>query len=230
MYLGRFCVLVMMRKILLLITFYCALGLTISWAQQPVPTNNPKAMRDELIQLSGVIVNADSSEGLPLVSISIKNTSKGTLTDDGGYFSMVVKKSDTIIFSFIGYHTLEYVLPANIKGIKHTVTLALKEDPVYLNAAIIRSYPTPDEFNYYFVKANISDAYYNASTHNLRKRTLENIANGMTMDGIESQRYAMQQQAYKYYYNGQLPPNRIFDPLAWGQFYKAVKRGDYKKK
>jgi hypothetical protein len=101
---------------------------------------------------------------------------------------------------------------------------------VYLNAAIIRSYPTPDEFNYYFVKANISDAYYNASTHNLRKRTLENIANGMTMDGIESQRYAMQQQAYKYYYNGQLPPNRIFDPLAWGQFYKAVKRGDYKKK
>jgi|LauGreDrversion4_2_1035121.scaffolds.fasta_scaffold145118_2 hypothetical protein len=220
----------MMKKILLLITLFCVIQHTTGWAQQILPASNPKALRDELIQLAGLILNADSSEGLPLVSISIKNTSKGTLTDDAGYFSMVVKKTDTIVFSFIGYHTLEYTLPANTKGIKHTVMLAMKEDEVYLNAAVIRSYPTPEEFNYYFVKANISDAYYTASTNNLRKRTLENIANGMTMDGIESQRYAMQQQAYKYYYNGQLPPNRIFDPLAWGQFYKAVKRGDYKKK
>lgn len=214
-----------MKSYLFIAFLFLSAGL---FAQTPQTTQ--KQPGNPLIQLSGLVVSIDSLRPLPLVSIRIKNSNKGTFTDEGGFFSFVVKKSDTIVFSFIGYKTIEYIVPANLQRTKYSIIQPMAEDTIYLNTAVIRSYPTPDEFDYYFVKATIPDAYYEASTRNLRKKTLENIAQSMTMDGSESQQYAAQQQAYRYYYNGQLPPNRIFDPFAWGQFFEAWKRGDYKKK
>lgn len=217
-----------MKKILVLIVLVSALLCSDSVLAQQ---SQPKPVQPvELIQLSGLVVSVDSLQGLPLVSIRIKNTNKGTFTDEGGFFSFVVKKTDTIMFSFIGYKTVEYILPANLKGIKYSIIQPMAEDTVFLNTAVIRSYPTPDEFDYYFVKATIPDAYYEASTRNLRKKTLETLAQNMSMDGAANQRYTAQQQAYRYYYNGQLPPNRIFDPFAWGQFFNAWKNGAYQKK
>lgn len=217
-----------MKKILFLIVLVSALLCSDSVLAQQ---SQPKPVQPvELIQLSGLVVSVDSLQGLPLVSIRIKNTNKGTFTDEGGFFSFVVKKTDTIMFSFIGYKTVEYILPANLKGIKYSIIQPMAEDTVFLNTAVIRSYPTPDEFDYYFVKATIPDAYYEASTRNLRKKTLETLAQNMSMDGAANQRYTAQQQAYRYYYNGQLPPNRIFDPFAWGQFFNAWKNGAYQKK
>lgn len=214
-----------MKRLLFIALLLVSSGL-FAQVQQPTLKQQP----NPLIQLSGLVVSIDSLRPLPLVSIRIKNSSKGTFTDEGGFFSFVVKKTDTIIFSFIGYKSVEYIVPANLQRTKYSIIQPLAEDTIYLNTAVIRSYPTPDEFDYYFVKATIPDAYYEASTRNLRKKTLENIAQSMSMDGSESQQYAAQQQAYRYYYNGQLPPNRIFDPFAWGQFFEAWKRGDYKKK
>jgi hypothetical protein len=52
----------------------------------------------------------------------------------------------------------------------------------------------------------------------------------MIMDARENQRYAADQTANRYYYSGQLPPQRLFDPFAWSQFFNAWKRGDFKKK
>lgn len=200
-----------------------------TWGQPALAQQQSVNKQPELVQLSGLVVSIDSLRALPLVSIRIKNSSKGTFSDEGGFFSFVVKKTDTIVFSFIGYKSVEYVLPQVLKGSRYSIIQPMTEDTLYLNTAVVRSYPTPDEFDYYFVKATIPDAYYEASTRNLRKKTLENISMSMSMDGNESQQYAMQQQAYRYYYNGQLPPNRIFDPFAWGQFFQAWKRGDYKK-
>jgi hypothetical protein len=214
-----------MKRLLFIALLLVSSGL-FAQVQQPTLKQQP----NPLIQLSGLVVSIDSLRPLPLVSIRIKNSSKGTFTDEGGFFSFVVKKTDTIIFSFIGYKSVEYIVPANLQRTKYSIIQPLAEDTIYLNTAVIRSYPTPDEFDYYFVKATIPDAYYEASTRNLRKKTLENIAQSMSTDGSESQQYAAQQQAYRYYYNGQLPPNRIFDPFAWGQFFEAWKRGDYKKK
>jgi hypothetical protein len=205
----------------------CSLVMGLSGFAQQSPTPSDS---NHLVQISGLVVSIDSLKALPLVSIQIKGTSKGTFSDEGGFFSLVAKKSDTILFSFIGYKTVQFILPKNLTKFKYSVIQPMSEDTIYLDAAIIRSYPTPDEFDYYFVKATIPDAYYEASTRNLRKKTLETIAQGMSLDGTASQQMVMQQQAYRYYYNGQLPPNRIFDPFAWGQFFNAWKRGDYNKK
>ncbi|HCP92859.1 MAG TPA: hypothetical protein DIU05_02340 [Bacteroidetes bacterium] len=185
---------------------------------------------NDLVQFAGVVVNADSSRVLPLVSIRIKGTKKGTYSDASGFFSFVARKSDTIIFSSIGMKMAEFVLPHNIDVTKYSIIQALVEDTIYLPETVIRPWPTQEEFNYYFVKANIPDEYFTRASNNLRNKTLQNMSAGMTMDAGEATGYAQQAQAYQYYYQGQLPPQRLFDPIAWSQFFNAWKKGDLKKK
>lgn len=183
----------------------------------------------DLIQFSGLVVTADSLRALPLVSINIKGTNKGTYSDQAGFFSFVAKKGDRIVFSFIGLKPIEYLIPTNLESSKYSIIQPMTEDTFYLPETVVRPWPTPEEFNYYFVKANIPNVSYEAARGNLRQQTLHQIGNGMTIDPREASRYTVQDQNARYYYNGQLAPNRIFDPFAWGQFFNAWKRGDYKK-
>ena len=38
----------------------------------------------------------------------------------------------------------------------------------------------------------------------------------------------LRQQATRYYYQGQAPPQNLFNPAAWAEFIQAWKRGDFK--
>jgi len=46
--------------------------------------------------------------------------------------------------------------------------------------------------------------------------------------GGETFKYSMQEYQQQIYYAGQAPPMNIFNPVAWGQFIQAWKRGDFK--
>jgi hypothetical protein len=194
---------------------------TGAWAQQG---------SNDLIQFSGLVITSDSLRALPLVSIKIKGSNKGTYSDQGGFFSFVARENDVIVFSSIGLKTVEYRIPSNLDASKYSIIQPMSEDTFFLPETVVRPWPTPEEFNYYFVKANIPDEAYEVARGNLRKQALNNISAGMSLDGREGARYTIQDQNMRYYYNGQLAPNRIFDPFAWGQFFNAWKRGDYKKK
>jgi hypothetical protein len=190
-------------------------------------THSVFAQRDnDLVQFSGIVLTADSLRALPLVSIRIKSTNKGTYTDQAGFFSFVARKGDTINFSFIGAKSVEHVIPSNLKSYRYSIIQPMTEDTFYLPETVIRGWPTLEEFNYYFVKAKIPDQNYATARYNTKRLGMDNFA----MDASDNNRYYMQQQANYYYYNGQLPPQRLFDPFAWNQFFNAWKRGDYKSK
>ncbi len=194
-------------------------------------TQQAFAQQDEdLVQFAGVVVSADSARLLPLVSIRLKGTKRGSYTDASGFFSVVARKTDTIIFSSIGMKTVEYTFPPDLKGTKFSIIQPMKEDTVYLPEVIYRPGPSPEEFNYYFVKVNIPDEYFTRANANLRAKTLQSMGNSLAMDAGEAADYTQQAQAYQYYYQGQLPPQRLFDPIAWSQFFNTWKQGDYKKK
>jgi hypothetical protein len=187
------------------------------------------AQNDDLVQFAGVVVSADSTRLLPLVSIRLKGTNRGTYTDASGFFSFVARKSDTIIFSSIGMHPETFIIPAQINGSKFSIIQPMKEDTIYLPETVVRPGPSPEEFNYYFVKANIPDEYFTRASGNLRTKTLQGISAGMSMDGGENQQYMQQAYTYQYYYQGQLPPQRLFDPIAWSQFFNTWKKQDKKR-
>jgi hypothetical protein len=196
----------------------------VSFANAQVAKNN------ELIQLSGLVVTTDSLRALPLVSIRIKNSTKGTYSDQAGFFSFVVKKGDTILFTSIGLKSVTYVVPQHLNKIRYSIIQPMSDDTLYLPETVIRPWPTPEEFNYYFVKANIPDMPYQMARRNLSQGDLQSFSNLISPDGSQSQNIAVRDLQNRYYYNGQLAPNRLFDPFAWGQFFNAWKRGDYKKK
>jgi hypothetical protein len=183
-----------------------------------------------LVQVSGLVLTADSLNVLPLVSVRIKNTGRGTYTDPGGFFSIVMKNTDTLVFSYIGYKTVQYAIPISETAHRFSIIQVMVDSSMYLPETVIRAWPTPEEFNYYFVKANIPDEYYYRSRYNTRRDGL-NIAPGhINIDASDNVRATMNEQYYRSYYNGQLVPQRLFDPFAWQEFYNSWKKGDLKSK
>src|SRR5699024_724391 len=53
--------------------------------------------------ITGIVVSTENNEALPGVTIKIKGTQSGTITDDEGRYSLRANKQDTLIFGFIGF-------------------------------------------------------------------------------------------------------------------------------
>src|SRR5690625_2123824 len=61
--------------------------------------------------VSGRVTDSQSGEVLPGVNIVVKGTSTGTATDSDGMFELTVPSlNETLVFSYIGYQSLEYSL------------------------------------------------------------------------------------------------------------------------
>lgn len=55
--------------------------------------------------ISGQIIDGENKDVLPGVSISIKGTKRGTVSDSTGKYKILVSDGDTLIFSYLGYET-----------------------------------------------------------------------------------------------------------------------------
>ncbi|WP_217606740.1 TonB-dependent receptor [Chitinophaga sp. GbtcB8] len=74
---------------------------------------------------------------LPGVSISIKNTSKGAITQPDGNFSIQAAASDVLVFSYIGFVAQE--VPVNNQT---TVNITLQDQNKQLNEVVVVGYGT----------------------------------------------------------------------------------------
>lgn len=189
-----------------------------------------ETFKDSVVQLYGVVMTADSLKAIPSVSIVIKGQNRGTITNEQGVFSIVVLKGDQVEFTSIGYKPKLVSIPSNLDGNQQSMIQLMVEDTVYLPATIIKRRPSREEFERDFVTTKVSDDKQEIARKNtdaVTRRALLAITPG---DGREASNYYLRQNANKYYYAGQAPPQNIFNPVAWSEFIKAWKRGDYKKK
>ena len=186
--------------------------------------------KDSVIQLYGVVMSADSLMALPSVSIVVKGRNQGTISNEQGVFSIVVLKGDNIEFTSVGYKPQLVHIPKNLDGNQHSMIQLMVEDTVYLPATIIKKYPTREEFERDFVNLQIPDDNEEIARKNLSEENRRALIAVYPKDGREATNYYMQQNVRKSYSAGQLPPQNIFNPMAWSEFIKAWKRGDYKRK
>ena len=61
-------------------------------------------------QVKGLIYDKETKEPLIGASVAIKGTSKGTITEFDGSFSLEAQKGETLIFSYTGYNDQEVVV------------------------------------------------------------------------------------------------------------------------
>lgn len=188
-----------------------------------------ESFKDSVVQLYGVVMTADSLKAIPSVSIVVKGQNRGTITNEQGVFSIVVLKGDQIEFTSIGYKPKIALIPKNLEGTQQSMIQLLVEDTIYLPATIIKRRPTREQFERDFVNAKVPDDNQEVARKNTNAATLAAMEKILPKDGRESSDYYLKQTAVKSYYSGQIPPMNIFNPLAWAEFIKAWKRGDYKK-
>jgi hypothetical protein len=197
-----------------------------SWSQQqPV-----SPYRDSVVQLYGVVMTADSLQGIPSCSVIVEGKGRGTITSYDGVFSIAVLKGDRITFSSIGYKDRSISIPRDLEGNQYSVIQLLVSDTTYLPATILKPRPTREQFERDFVNNKVADDLFETARKNTDEATRRALIATLPADGREAVNYQLRQQASKAYYSGQIPPMNILNPAAWAEFVKAWKRGDFKKK
>lgn len=187
-----------------------------------------------VIEVSGIVITGPENQPLPVpfVTLTVKNTGRGTYANLNGLFSVVLHKGETIVFSAIGYETTEYTVPARIGGNRKSITVVMKESKAEVPENAIFPWPSRENLRHDFLamKPNQSLELEDLARANLSQRELMRIAKAMTPDGNEGADYYLRQQARSLYTYGQRPATPIFDPGAWAKFIRSVKKGDLKKK
>ncbi len=83
-------------------------------------------------RIAGEVTEAGSGNTLPGVSVLVKGTSNGTITDIDGKFSLDASSSSLLVFSFIGYEKQE----VQVNG-QSIINIKLKEDIGQLNEVVV---------------------------------------------------------------------------------------------
>jgi TonB-linked SusC/RagA family outer membrane protein len=126
----------MRRKLLILLLMACCVAIGKVNAQTNAFT------------VSGVVSDGTRNETLPGVSVKLKGTSIGTLSDMNGKYTLrVPSSSSTLIFSFIGYdntelsingrETINVTLNANSKSLSEVVVVGYSQQTREKNTASI---------------------------------------------------------------------------------------------
>ncbi len=88
--------------------------------------------------VTGKVTDAADNSGLPGVSVSVKGTTTGSVTDATGSFSLNVPNDNTtLVFSFVGYVTQEVAV-----GSRSSVDVALAADVQSLQEVVVIGYGT----------------------------------------------------------------------------------------
>jgi TonB-linked SusC/RagA family outer membrane protein len=82
--------------------------------------------------ISGKVTDSDTGQGLPGVSVFLKGTSSGTVTDVDGRFIISANEGNTLVFQSVGMITQEVVV-----GASSTIELAMTTDTKQLGEVVV---------------------------------------------------------------------------------------------
>jgi hypothetical protein len=187
---------------------------------------------EKIIQISGKVVTEENDRMVfvPYAVVAVKGTNRGTLTDFSGFFSIVVRTSETLVFSVLGFKDAFYEIPDDLTADRYTVFQIMTRDTILLPEAVIYPWPDPDFFNQEFLAMDVHDDLEDIAKENLSEKAMAELREYLPSDGPEHTQFYLRQQSQSYYSEGQIKPQNIFNAFAWKQFIEAWKRGDFKKK
>lgn len=82
-------------------------------------------------------VNDGSGEPLPGVSVAVKGTTSGTITDLDGKFSINARNNDVLIFSYVGMNTQDIKV-----NNQRFISVTMKDDVASLDEVVVVGYGT----------------------------------------------------------------------------------------
>lgn len=92
------------------------------------------------IVIRGKVTSADEPEGIPFLTVIVKGTTSGTVTEaDGNYVIQVPDESAVLVFSAIGYETQEIVV-----GNQTQINVLMEEEVSALNEVVVVGFGRKD--------------------------------------------------------------------------------------
>lgn len=88
-------------------------------------------------QITGTVKSESDGDVLIGVSVMVKGTSTGTITDFNGNYSIQAKEGQIIVFSYVGYQPLEIKVTT-----QQTIHVSLKDDAKLLDEVVVVGYGT----------------------------------------------------------------------------------------
>lgn len=134
-----------------------ALSMGTAAPRQAAPIPSKKSER-----ISGTILDI-KDEPLIGVSVTIKGTTIGTITDINGKFQLDAPENETLVFSYIGYQTKEVPVKGN-----STINLILNESLNDLDVVVVIGYGTQR-------KGDITSSVANIKSDNFVKGAVKDV-------------------------------------------------------
>lgn len=85
--------------------------------------------------ITGIVTSGTDNEPLIGVSVQVKETATGGITDMDGKYSVSAQQGQTLVFSYIGYTSQEIKV-----GASSTINVSLKEDTEMLDEVVVVGY------------------------------------------------------------------------------------------
>jgi TonB-linked SusC/RagA family outer membrane protein len=120
--------------------------------------------------VSGTVTD-ESGQPLPGVTVVVKGTTQGTVTNAEGSYSLSnIPEDATLVFSFVGMHTQEVVV-----GNQTSINLVLEEETIGMEEIVVVGFGTQQ-------KVNVTGAVSTVNSESLEARPVINI--GQALQGI----------------------------------------------
>ncbi|SFE39666.1 SusC/RagA family TonB-linked outer membrane protein [Sunxiuqinia elliptica] len=118
-------------------------------------------------EITGTVTSAEDGSTIPGVSVSVKGTTMGTITDlDGHYVIKVPEEASTLVFSFVGLQTQELEISGSV------LNATLTQDFVGVEEVMVVAYGTS-------TKGSFTGSAAVLDNEKLEKRQVSNVSNAL---------------------------------------------------
>ena len=219
-------VLLAQMKVLKTVFLLLFMGVFATQAQQ----SGSRADGKDLIQFSGVVLDQDSLTPIPFVSILIKGTKRGAVSDFYGFFSMVINPGDELEFYSITHKPRTYKIADTLRQKYYYAIQVLTKDTIQLPPVEVYPWPSRDDFKRAFLALDLNDGDADRADRNLEREAMTYLERNQTASAAENYNFVMQAYYTKIYTTGQMPSMDVLNPLKWAEFIDAWRKGKFKSK
>lgn len=119
------------------------------------------------IKVTGIVIEASTNEPMPGVTVQVKGTTNGTISNMDGQYTINAKMNDILVFSTIGMKNVEKKVTSN-----SPINVTLEEDNVQLDQVVVIGYGTVK-------KSHLSGSVSSVGTKELKGDIATNAANAL---------------------------------------------------
>ena len=118
------------------------------------------------INVTGIVTDAGDNSTLPSVTVQVKGTTNGTITDIDGNFAITANQGDVLVFSLTGYKNIERTVASD------RLNVALASDTEILDEVVAVGYGT-------MKKSDITGAVASIKADELKKNPAANFSQAL---------------------------------------------------